>query len=75
LTPYRIDELFTAWPFFGSRRMTAMLRATAPIAEHVPIGGDRHGRVGGQIVGRDDVGRPGEMASQDLIIGVGCGQS
>ena len=23
----RIDELFTAWPFFGSRRMTAMLRA------------------------------------------------
>ena len=23
----RIDEMFTAWPFFGSRRMTAMLRA------------------------------------------------
>src|SRR5215831_15981290 len=23
----RIDELFTTWPFFGSRRMTAMLRA------------------------------------------------
>ena len=23
----RIDELFTAWPFLGSRRMTAMLRA------------------------------------------------
>jgi putative transposase len=23
----RIDELFTAWPFFGSRRMAAMLRA------------------------------------------------
>jgi putative transposase len=23
----RIDELFTAWPFFGSRRMTTMLRA------------------------------------------------
>ena len=22
----RIDELFTAWPFLGSRRMTAMLR-------------------------------------------------
>jgi putative transposase len=22
-----IDELFTAWPFLGSRRMTAMLRA------------------------------------------------
>ena len=25
----RIDELFTAWPFLGSRRMTAMLRAEA----------------------------------------------
>jgi putative transposase len=23
----RVDELFTAWPFLGSRRMTAMLRA------------------------------------------------
>src|SRR5579864_1410521 len=23
----RIDELFTAWPFFGSRRMTAVLGA------------------------------------------------
>jgi putative transposase len=23
----RIDEMFTAWPFYGSRRMTAMLRA------------------------------------------------
>jgi hypothetical protein len=23
----RIDELFTAWPFLGSRRMTAMVRA------------------------------------------------
>jgi putative transposase len=23
----RIDALFTAWPFLGSRRMTAMLRA------------------------------------------------
>jgi putative transposase len=22
----RIDELFTRWPFLGSRRMTAMLR-------------------------------------------------
>jgi putative transposase len=28
----RIDELFTRWPFLGSRRMTAMLRA-----EGVPI--------------------------------------
>ena len=28
----RIDELFTAWPFLGSRRMTAMLRAEgAPV--------------------------------------------
>jgi putative transposase len=26
----RIDEMFTAWPFFGSRRMTAMLRAEGP---------------------------------------------
>lgn len=23
----RLDELFTAWPFFGSRQMTPMLRA------------------------------------------------
>jgi putative transposase len=23
----RLDELFTAWPFLGSRRMTVMLRA------------------------------------------------
>ena len=23
----RIDELYTAWPFLGSRRMTALLRA------------------------------------------------
>ncbi|MCK1417805.1 MULTISPECIES: IS3 family transposase [unclassified Bradyrhizobium] len=23
----RIDELFTAWPFLGSRRMTTMLKA------------------------------------------------
>jgi putative transposase len=23
----RVDELFTAWPFLGSRRMTALLRA------------------------------------------------
>ncbi|MBV8242047.1 MAG: IS3 family transposase, partial [Hyphomicrobiales bacterium] len=26
----RIDELFTRWPFLGSRRMTAMLRAEGP---------------------------------------------
>lgn len=26
----RIDELFTAWPFLGSRRMTAMLKAEGP---------------------------------------------
>ena len=24
----RIDELFTAWPFLGSRRMTALLRTS-----------------------------------------------
>jgi putative transposase len=23
----RLDEIFTAWPFFGARRITAMLRA------------------------------------------------
>jgi putative transposase len=27
----RLDELFTAWPFLGSRRMTAMLRAEGQI--------------------------------------------
>lgn len=26
----RIDELFTQWPFLGSRRITAMLRAEGP---------------------------------------------
>src|SRR5260370_5325769 len=26
----RIDELFTAWPFLGSRRRTGMLRAEGP---------------------------------------------
>jgi putative transposase len=26
----RLDELFTAWPFLGSRRMAAMLRAEGP---------------------------------------------
>jgi putative transposase len=28
----QIDELFTAWPFLGSRRMTAMLRAEGVLA-------------------------------------------
>jgi putative transposase len=31
----RFDELFTAWPFLGSRRMTAMLRA-----EGAPVNGN-----------------------------------
>jgi putative transposase len=26
----RLDELFTPWPFLGSRRMTALLRAEGP---------------------------------------------
>ena len=26
----RIDEMYTRWPFFGSRRITAMLRAEGP---------------------------------------------
>jgi putative transposase len=30
----RIDELFTAWPFLGSRRMTAMLRAEGVFVNH-----------------------------------------
>ena len=30
----RIDELFTRWPFLGSRRMTAMLRADARRGGH-----------------------------------------
>ena len=34
------------------------------IAEDVAVGGDRHGRAGGQVVGHDDVGRPGEMDAQ-----------
>ncbi len=29
----RIDELFTAWPFLGSRRMTAMLRAEGVLVD------------------------------------------
>ena len=27
----RIDKLFTAWPFLGSRRMTAMLKAEGEV--------------------------------------------
>ena len=30
----RLDELFTAWPFLGSRRMTAMLRAEGHAVNH-----------------------------------------
>jgi putative transposase len=37
----RIDELFTAWPFLGSRRLTAMLRA-----EGLPINRKRVQRLG-----------------------------
>ncbi len=29
----RIDELFTTWPFLGSRRMTAMLGAEGRVGE------------------------------------------
>ncbi|MEY9748833.1 putative transposase [Bradyrhizobium japonicum] len=36
----RIDELFTAWPFLGSRRMTAMLKA-----EGLPVNRKRVQRV------------------------------
>ena len=31
----RLDELFMAWPFLGSRRMTAMLRAEGHVANRV----------------------------------------
>jgi hypothetical protein len=33
----RIDELFTAWPFLGSRRMTAMLRADGAPVNRKPV--------------------------------------
>jgi len=34
---HRVDQLFTAWPFLGSRRMTAMLRAEGLcVAEFLP---------------------------------------
>ena len=37
----RIDELFTAWPFFGSRRMTAMLRAEGVFANRKRVQGSQ----------------------------------
>src|SRR5438477_2218940 len=33
----RIDELFTRWPFLGSRRMTAMLRAEGLAINRKPV--------------------------------------
>jgi DNA methylase len=33
----------------------------APIAEDITVGGNRHGRAGGQVVGHDNFGRPGGM--------------
>src|SRR6266700_1082279 len=38
--------------------------AAAPVAEHVAIGRDRHRRVGGQVVGYDDVRGTGEVRSE-----------
>src|SRR2546430_2231586 len=45
--------------------------AAAPVAEDVAVGGDRYGRAGGQVIGHDDVGRPGEMGAQDHDYGCG----
>ena len=42
--------------------------AAAPIAEDVTIGGDRHGRAGGPIVGRDDARV--KWVPRTMIIGV-----
>src|SRR5215475_8481859 len=53
----RIDELFTTWPFLGSRRLTALLRAEGHAAEpgvvrghhlhparpRLPVSGGDHG--------------------------------
>lgn len=35
----RLDELFTEWPFLGSRRMAAMLRAEGWEVRWTPQGG------------------------------------
>src|SRR5450432_1543125 len=39
--------------------------AAAPIAEDIAIGRDRHRRAGHEVIWHDDVGRPGEMGSED----------
>jgi putative transposase len=66
----RIDELFTAWPFLRSRRMTAMLRA-----EGAPVNRRRVQRLmrlmGIAALGpsrKDEQARPG---SQDLSLSPG----
>ena len=43
----RIDELFTAWPFLGSRRMAAMLKAEGQARAAVDAQ-DGHRRVGAE---------------------------
>src|ERR1700730_6607029 len=45
--------------------------AAAPIAVDIAVRGDRHGRADGQVVGHDDVGRPGEMDAQNHDHGCG----
>src|ERR1700731_2850285 len=39
--------------------------AAAPIAEDIAVRGDRYRRAGHQVIGHHDVGRPGEMGSED----------
>src|SRR5271166_2212032 len=51
------DGATTEWKSGGSDD------AATPIAEDVSVGEDRHGRAGGQVIGHDDVGRPGEMGA------------
>jgi hypothetical protein len=51
----RIDELFTAWPFLGSRRMTAMLRCGGPGQSQACAAADaQDGDCGARIEATDD---------------------
>ena len=63
----RIDELFTAWPFLGSRRLTAMLRA-----EGFPINRKRvqrlMRRMGIAALGRSRTRRSRRRATRSIPI-------
>ena len=39
-------------------------KPATPVAEAIAIGRDGHGRVSGQMIGHDDVGRPRKMRAQ-----------